>query len=491
MHAATADDAPATSGEAANTPEHVPTTSAPPDPDSTSVISSAPATDDLEPVEAQATSLKADGNDAASIRPVTPDATTSAQTQLAAGGSNDTADNPESEEPAQKASQGEVMQGVEATDQAPTSTPAKTEPLSEKTPAQADAAQPLKPEDTIQVTPASTGRGRGGGRPRGRGRGGGRGSKRKRERDDDELTEDSEVYTPVVTTTKSGRSVQKPAAFVPPPASPTASNKRKRSYRKNPESAVCKVCLRGTSPITNMIVFCDGCNTPYHQYCHFPPIEQAVVNELDKEWYCKQCEKERVLPVPESQVANFISGEGASLEQRQRYFASLSPGMLVTLLIRATTLKPDLPLFPPDFQARTGSIGQIAQHQGPSIGANGHTHPGAASHPAQISHSMPTPTAYPQQSHYAMPQHYQPATAGATHMQPQQQHYMQHYPQHHYGPEVHPPNYPRPGHGLMRTLPAAHEDMQWLVDDGDRYGVFSHMYQVNPQGNGPMRGPAQ
>lgn len=78
---------------------------------------------------------------------------------------------------------------------------------------------------------------------------------------------------------------------------------------------MCKVCLRGTSPASNMIVFCDGCNTPYHRYCHHPPIEQAVVDEVDKEWYCKQCEKERVVPVPESQITDFISAEGASVEQ--------------------------------------------------------------------------------------------------------------------------------------------------------------------------------
>jgi hypothetical protein len=123
------------------------------------------------------------------------------------------------------------------------------------------------------------------------------------------------VYSPVVTMTKSGRSVQKPTAFVPPPPSPTTTNKRKRPYRRNPESAVCKVCLRGTSPANNMIVFCDGCNTPYHRYCHHPPIDQAVIDEVDKEWYCKQCEKERVVPVPESDVADFVTAGGASLEQ--------------------------------------------------------------------------------------------------------------------------------------------------------------------------------
>lgn len=49
------------------------------------------------------------------------------------------------------------------------------------------------------------------------------------------------------------------------------------------------------------------------------------------------------------------------------------------------------------------------------------------------------------------------------------------------GPDEHPANYPRPGHGLMRALPPEQEDLQWLVDDEDRFGVFSHVYQVDAQ----------
>lgn len=64
-----------------------------------------------------------------------------------------------------------------------------------------------------------------------------------------------------------------------------------------------------------MIVFCDGCNTPYHRFCHHPPIDQAVIDEVDKEWYCTQCEKARVVPVPESEISSYISAPGASIEQ--------------------------------------------------------------------------------------------------------------------------------------------------------------------------------
>lgn len=38
-----------------------------------------------------------------------------------------------------------------------------------------------------------------------------------------------------------------------------------------------------------MIVFCDGCNSGYHQYCHHPPIEREVVQVAEKEWFCAAC----------------------------------------------------------------------------------------------------------------------------------------------------------------------------------------------------------
>lgn len=169
----------------------------------------------------------------------------------------------------------------------------------------------------LSATPGSSGRKSTRGRPRGRGRGGGRGGKRKREdRDDGDSDSSEEVTSPVISMTKSGRSVQKPASFVPPPQpSPATTNKRKRTYRRNPDSAVCKICLRGTSPASNLIVFCDGCNTPYHRYCHHPPIDQIVIDEVDKEWYCKNCERERVVPVPEAEISHFVSVIGATTEQ--------------------------------------------------------------------------------------------------------------------------------------------------------------------------------
>lgn len=178
---------------------------------------------------------------------------------------------------------------------------------------------------TEQSTPVTgTGRGRGGGRPRGsgrgRGRGGGRGGKRKRDEDDvikaEDDSEDSESYTPFATMTKSGRAVTKPTTFTPQVPSPASGVKRKRPMnRKNPELAVCNVCLRPHSPASNMIVFCDGCNTPYHRYCHHPPIEQEVVDVPDMEWFCAECRIDRAPSASEVDIDTFVSAQGASESQ--------------------------------------------------------------------------------------------------------------------------------------------------------------------------------
>lgn len=204
-------------------------------------------------------------------------------------------------------------------------------------------------------TPASE-RGRGKvGRPRGRGRGGGRGGKRKHsespelsdvsksllfsaristhserpqvhstpepetdfksDQGDDDIDSDvSESYTPLPAKTKSGRAVNKPTQYVPviPEAKP--EGKKRRPYRRNIEAAVCKMCNRGTSPSSNQIVFCDGCGTPYHQYCHDPPIEADVVDIPDKEWFCSTCVKSKEsAEVPNAE--GLVIGEGLSADE--------------------------------------------------------------------------------------------------------------------------------------------------------------------------------
>ncbi len=34
-----------------------------------------------------------------------------------------------------------------------------------------------------------------------------------------------------------------------------------------------------------MIVYCDGCNKAYHQFCHDPPIRDLQ----QEEWFCSVC----------------------------------------------------------------------------------------------------------------------------------------------------------------------------------------------------------
>jgi PHD-finger len=185
------------------------------------------------------------------------------------------------------------------------------------------------PGTTTLSTPGSAKRGRGGGR--GRGRGGGRGGKRKRaDSDESELSSgdqlsddsandgasqgDSNENTQLPTRTKSGRNVNRPAPFVPVISSPT-SHKKKRAYRRNPENAVCKACERGHSPMNNAIVFCDGCGSAYHQYCHNPPIEKDVVQIAEKEWFCLACVKDQPGTAAPPGPEVMYTGQNLSAEQ--------------------------------------------------------------------------------------------------------------------------------------------------------------------------------
>ena len=195
----------------------------------------------------------------------------------------------------------------------------------------------------FDVPTSGRGRGRGrgsrGGRPRGarNGRGGGRGGKRKREDDDDgneegkedDDTDASETFTPLPTQSRSGRKIFQANSFTPvviidgehakPSMSLTTPTKqtnvpakrRRGGYRRAPgATAVCKNCGRGHSPSSNVIVFCDGCNTPWHQYCHDPPIEGELLQIEQQEWFCTTC---TVLREEKVQLEGKVAGEGMSL----------------------------------------------------------------------------------------------------------------------------------------------------------------------------------
>ncbi|KAI4258011.1 MAG: hypothetical protein LQ352_001401 [Teloschistes flavicans] len=68
----------------------------------------------------------------------------------------------------------------------------------------------------------------------------------------------------------------------------TDRKKPKRRYTKLSD-IVCKLCEKPDSRVGNQIVYCDRCNTPYHQACHRPPIPEHVIEVETAEWICAEC----------------------------------------------------------------------------------------------------------------------------------------------------------------------------------------------------------
>ena len=148
----------------------------------------------------------------------------------------------------------------------------------------------------------------------------------------------SEEFTMEGVKTKSGRKVHKPAHFNPATKTPS---RRRGPYRRNYDARICKVCQRGHSPQSNMIVFCDGCNTPYHQLCHDPPIDDLVIAVESAEWFCAGCAKSR----EQRPLVLGMSGAGLTDEEKRLYLASLPMSSLVEIIFFAEKTHPDLPLY--------------------------------------------------------------------------------------------------------------------------------------------------
>ncbi|KAL8949578.1 MAG: hypothetical protein Q9222_004326 [Ikaeria aurantiellina] len=208
-----------------------------------------------------------------------------------------------------------------------------------------------------------------GGRPRGSRAGAtsSRGNKRRKldeeEKDDSDV---SEIITPLPTQSRSGRKIthannfspvvidleEQPTPSVPAIAvKPNVSvvddrmagkQRRKKSVSRPGEASVCKNCGRGHSPASNMIVFCDGCNGPWHQFCHDPPISPEVIRIEEQEWYCANCQ---VLREEKAVVDGKVGAETLSIVEKRHYLQSLPSAHLVSLLLHATVLHPTLPIF--------------------------------------------------------------------------------------------------------------------------------------------------
>lgn len=84
----------------------------------------------------------------------------------------------------------------------------------------------------------------------------------------------------------------------------------------SPDEEVCKICSKPTSRAPNKIVFCDGCDTPYHQKCHQPPIDKKVLNDPDAQWFCAACSANRtsVQPVSKGDIVQVVEPEAMDVD---------------------------------------------------------------------------------------------------------------------------------------------------------------------------------
>ncbi|KIX02976.1 uncharacterized protein Z518_06526 [Rhinocladiella mackenziei CBS 650.93] len=205
--------------------------------------------------------------------------------------------------------------------------------------------------------------------------------------------ESSEEYNPSTTQTRSGRQTQRPvslaatttasaspsrkpshaspannATATPPGSVKTHPKIKRRVYRGREQFALCEHCLRGYGPPGNVIVFCDACNKCWHQRCHDPQISKQTVSDSKADWFCAECDQilhsgkkgkkipsktnsppaaaaPTVVNAPPVYTGPRVGGRTLHSEQKLGYLQTLSKDDLMSLVMQASELAPDLPLF--------------------------------------------------------------------------------------------------------------------------------------------------
>lgn len=191
--------------------------------------------------------------------------------------------------------------------------------------------------------------------------------------------------------TRSGRPSQKPPSLASPttnsisagnstagkqaptPSSSAAASKTRKHpkikpklYRGREAFALCEHCLRGISPPSNPIVFCDACNKCWHQQCHDPRIPPSVLTDSRAEWFCGACdrilhgkkktpkaEKPKVTPLDASHTRPeeisygqpLLTGNAITASYKKKYLQTLPRQKLIDLVLHASAQAPHLALF--------------------------------------------------------------------------------------------------------------------------------------------------
>ena len=243
--------------------------------------------------------------------------------------------------------------------------------------------------------------------------------------------------------TKSGRQVTKPATY--DPAAMDAGTKKRVHYgKRTQEQALCKRCTRMHSPTSNQMVFCDDCDDAWHQLCHEPRIDNAVVRDTKAQWFCTSCQSRRdrsqgKKPKPAEKTPTEEWRE-KSMDQKRAYLTGLSHQDLLLVMMRGLEVNPDLPIFPAIRLSTQGGAAPLPN--GPINSVRKASHPGR-SYPAKG-----------RKNRKILPRNNSYDRAGNAEANPYE------------------PKWTEAGQGMYSLLPPEREDDKHLVDHDD-YESFS------------------